>query len=205
LLLSSGKKWLSARSVRLGYSVSFYPFVALFSLTTRFFGLLLGIKIKYSKPLITKEELRHTVDIARETGNLKENEAIILQNLFKFTDRTVQEVMLPRNKVDILSISAPTNQILNTITEKHHTRIPIYEDSPDNIVGILYTKDFLHIVCYGEGGLIILQDLMRKPYVVSENRKISEVLNELQKNRVHLAIVKDERGKFSGIITLKIL
>jgi CBS domain containing-hemolysin-like protein len=192
----------AVRPVRF-FSFIFYPFVSFFSLTTRFFGLILGIRIKYRKPIITKDELRHTVDIAKEGGNLKDDEAMILQNIFKFTDRTVQEVMLPREKVDLINLNASSDEILKIITDKHHTRIPIYEGTPDNIVGILYTKDYMNVVCYGQGGLIVLQDLIRKPYMVSENIKTSELLKELQKNHIHLAIVKDDRGKFNGIITIE--
>jgi CBS domain containing-hemolysin-like protein len=185
------------------FSFIFYPFVLFFSITTRIFGRIFGIRIKYNKPLITKDELHHMVDIVKESGNIKEDEAMILQNIFKFTDKTVRDIILPREKVDVLNINSNNDEILKMITEKHHTRIPVYEESPDNIIGILYTKEFLNVVCYGESGLIVLLDLIRKPYFITETRKISEILKEMQKNHLHLAVVKDANGKFTGIVTVE--
>jgi len=185
------------------FGLIFYPFVVFFSITTRIFGRIFGIKIQYRKPLITKAELHHMADIVKESGNIKEDEALILQNIFKFTDKTVRDIILPKEKVDLLSINATNDEILKMITDRHHTRIPVYEETPDNIVGVLYTKEYLNVVCYGDSGLIVLQDLIRKPYFISETRKISEVLKEMQKNHLHLVVVKDEKGRFAGIVTIE--
>ncbi|MBI4833825.1 MAG: HlyC/CorC family transporter [Planctomycetes bacterium] len=185
------------------FSTLFYPFVKFFSLTTRFFAFLLGIKIKYRKPFITKDELRYTVEMAKDAGHLKDDETLILQNIFKFTDQTVADVMLPKEKVDVLNIDASQEEILTMITNKHHTRIPVYQGKPDNIIGILYTKEYLNVICHGDTGLIILHDLIRKPYVVSDTAKTSEILKVMQKSHIHLAIVKDRADKFIGVITIE--
>jgi len=185
------------------FSIILYPFVAFFSVCTRIICAPFGIKIGYRAPFISKEELRHIVAQTRDAGYLKEDEILILQNVFKFTDSLVKEVMLPRERTDMLDINSPQEAVLKMITEKHHTRLPVYEGSPDNIVGVFYTKEYLNVVCYGGSGLIILHDLIRPPYFVEENSKISEVLKELRQKRVHLAIVRDKQGHFTGIITIE--
>jgi CBS domain containing-hemolysin-like protein len=185
------------------FNIIFYPFVMFFSLTTKFLVFLLGIRIKYRKPLITKDELRHTVEMAKDAGHLKEDETLILQNIFKFTDQKVADVMLPMEKVDVLDIDASQEKILDMIADKHHTRIPVYQGKPDNIIGILYTKEYVNVICHGDTGLIVLHDLIRNPYVVSDTSKTSEILKVMQKSHVHLAIVKDKSDKFVGVITIE--
>lgn len=188
------------RPIRI-FMVLFYPLVVFFSYLTNLLHYLFGMKIKYRKPFITKDELRHTVDLTKEAGYLKADETLILHNIFKFTDRLAREVMLLRDKVTALDITTSENDILKIITDTHHTRIPVYEGKFDNMVGVLYTKECLNVLYHR--GIIALQDLLRPPYFVQEDKKISELLRDLRKNRVHLAIVKDKQNRVAGIITIE--
>ena len=183
------------------FSWIFYPAVEFFSLITRTFFGLLGRKIEYKKPSITRDELKQIVDLTGETGNLKKQETEMLENVFKFQDRLVKEVMLPRKNIDALDLKDPTEKQLKLITDKRHTRIPVYNGALDNIIGILHTKEYLNIVCYQN--LIVLHDLLRSPYFVLENKKISEILPELQRQRIHLAVVIDKNKKVKGIVTIE--
>ncbi len=179
----------------------FYFLIAFFSFLTRLLLIPFNIKIRYRRPVITKEELKHIVDMSTETGHLKEEETFLLHNVFEFTDRLVKEVMLPNEKITALEITTTQEKAMQIITEKHFTRIPVYEGSIDNIIGILHTKEYFNVVCYQN--IIALPDLIRKPLFVSENTRISELLKEFQKKHIHLAIVKNEENNTIGIITLE--
>ncbi|MBI4712546.1 MAG: DUF21 domain-containing protein [Planctomycetes bacterium] len=179
----------------------FGPLNFLFSLLTRLVAGIFGIKIEYRKPFITKEELKHIVHISQESGHLHEHETALLQNVFKFTDSLVHDVMVPRDKIMAVDANMPSDQILKMITEKHFTRLPVYEGTIDNIIGVLHTKEYFNVMCYEN--VFVLQDLLREPYFVAEDMKISEVLRDLQKNRVHLAVVNDKNGSVAGMITIE--
>lgn len=183
------------------FSFLFYPFIQMFSAITRVVTYLFGIKIQYRKPLITRDEIKHIVDISSEAGHLKSEEVTFLQNVLKFTDLVVSDVMIPRDKIVALDINAKSEEAMKLVTEKHYTRIPVYEEKLDNIVGVLHTKDYFNVVCYKN--LIVLDDLLREPYFVPEEEKISDVLKELQKNHLHLAVVRNKAGKVTGIVTME--
>jgi putative hemolysin len=183
------------------FSFLFYPFIQMFSAITRVVTYVFGIKIQYRKPLITKEEIKHIVELSSESGHLKSEEVTFLQNMLKFTDQLVGDVMVPRDKIVALELNAKPEVAMKLVTEKHYTRIPVYEGKLDNIVGILHTKDYFNVVCYKN--LIVLDDLLREPYFVSEDEKISDILKNLQKNRLHLAVVRSKSGKVTGIVTME--
>lgn len=178
-----------------------YPIVMIFSFFSNIFFHLFGIRIEYKKPFITKDELKHIVDMAKDTGHLKKDEVTLLEKVFAFHDRMAKEVMVPKSKIITLDINLPQDEMLKIITKGHFTRIPIYEGNPDNIIGILHTKEFVNIAFYKD--LIVIQDLLRKPYFVLEEKKISEILRELQRQHLHLAVVKNAQDKVIGIITIE--
>lgn len=190
----------AVRPVRV-FMVLFYPLVIFFSCLTKLFHYSFGLRIQYRKPFITKDELKHTVDLTKEAGHLKAEETLILHNVFKFTDQLAREVMLPRPKVTALDITTPEDAILKIITQTHHTRIPVYEGNFDNMVGVLYTKECLNVLYHR--GIIALQDLLRRPYFIQEDKKIGELLRELQKNHIHLAIVRNKQDRIAGIVTIE--
>ncbi|MEW6026598.1 MAG: CNNM domain-containing protein [Planctomycetota bacterium] len=189
-----------ARPIRILYYV-FYPINMMVSVVTQFVLLPFRIKIQQRKPMITKEELKHIVSLSTESGHLQEAETFLLMNVFKFADRLVSEVMIPKEKMVSFDINLPPDKVMDLITDRHFTRIPVYEDTIDNIVGILHTKDYFNVVCYKD--IIATVDLLRKPMFVSSKARISELLREFQKKHSHLAIVRDGNDKTIGLITLE--
>jgi putative hemolysin len=189
-----------ARPMKWFYYI-FYPFNSLASFFTRLILKPFGIKIQSRQPIITKEELKHIVDMSKQSGHLQEDETFLLQNVFEFTDRLVDEVMLPKEKIVAVDINQTQEKLMEFITEKHFTRIPVYEGDINNIVGILHSKDYFNVVCYKD--IIAFVDLLRKPMFVAEKTRISELLKEFQKKHLHLAIVKNDANETVGIITME--
>ncbi|MEK7448237.1 MAG: CNNM domain-containing protein, partial [Planctomycetota bacterium] len=182
----------------------FYPAVVFSSFFTRFLFGLFGRKIESRNPLITREELRHMVNITSETGHLKKHETEMLENVFKFHDRLIKEVMLPKEKIDAIDFNGAREEQLKFITDKHHTRIPVYQNNlaaADNIKGILHTKEYLNTLCYQN--LIVLEDLLHLPFFVDEDKKISEVLQELRSQKLHMALVTDKNKQVKGLVTIE--
>ncbi len=142
------------------------------------------------------EFLIHGVDVDEAPG-----EDFLLKNIFEFDDKTVREIMVPRTKVVALDINAPREKVIKVVLNEGYSRLPVYKDTIDNIIGVVYAKDLINYI--EEPNLFVLYDLLRPAYFVPETKKISELLRELQKNKIHMAIVVDEFGGFSGIVTLE--
>ncbi|HEX9913158.1 MAG TPA: transporter associated domain-containing protein, partial [candidate division Zixibacteria bacterium] len=117
------------------------------------------------------------------------------------TDTTVKRAMIPRTEMVGLEIGSDQRMVLRTVTEEGYSRLPVYKDSLDNILGIIHAKDVITILQHSD--LIILEDIIRKPYFVPDSMKISELLREFQKRRSQMAIVLDEFGGTAGLITLE--
>ena len=125
----------------------------------------------------------------------------MLQGIIRFGDETAKEIMTPRKDIVDLSIQANYNEVLQCILENNYSRIPVYQGNTDNIRGVLYIKDLLpHI---GKTASFRWQSLIRPPYVVPETKKIDDLLRDFQENKVHIAIVVDEFGGTSGLVTLE--
>jgi CBS domain containing-hemolysin-like protein len=114
---------------------------------------------------------------------------------------TVREVMVPRTDLVAIEVNQPVAQAVELVTKHGHTRIPVYEGSLDNIVGVLYAKDLLRAL--NKGGATSLREIARKPYFTPESNKVQDVLRDLRKNRVHMAIVVDEYGGTAGAVTIE--
>lgn len=149
------------------------------------------------------ELMKRELEFIFNNVNTKEtlDEDILIKNVLKFNDKTVKEIMVPRTKVVALDINAPREKVIKVVLNEGYSRLPVYKDTIDNIVGVIYAKDLINYI--EEPNLFILYDLLRPAYFVPETKKISELLRELQKNKVHMAIVVDEFGGFEGIVTLE--
>jgi len=126
----------------------------------------------------------------------------MIRGVVKLSETTVKEVIVPRIDVVFLSLDTETNELLNTVAHCGHSRVPVYKDTIDNVVGILYAKDLLRFLIRGERE-IELEKLIRTPYFVPESKKIDSLLREFKKRKVHIAIVVDEYGGTSGIVCLE--
>ncbi|MBP6090119.1 MAG: gliding motility-associated protein GldE [Crocinitomicaceae bacterium] len=149
---------------------------------------------------ITTDELEHALALTKE-DNSSEGEHKILEGIVKFGNTEACQIMKPRMDVFAIETNLPFDQVLKTILEAGYSRIPVYSDSFDNIKGILYIKDLLpHI---NETAEFKWYELLRKPFFVPENKKIDDLLNEFQTMKMHMAIVVDEYGGSSGVVTLE--
>jgi len=136
-----------------------------------------------------------------KSGVIDKTEQQLIESIFEFTDTTAKEVMIPRPDVVALNIEMPRETIVKIVLEEGYSRMPVYRDTIDNIIGVVYTKDLLGLLEFRD--LIILQDIVRPAYFVPETKKISQLMRELQAQKIHMAIVIDEFGGTEGIITME--
>ncbi len=153
-------------------------------------------------PFITEDEIKTIVDAGEEGGVIEEDEKAMIYSIFELGDTLAREVMVPRIDITALEATASLDDAVKTILQAGHSRIPVYVDTIDNIVGILYAKDLLRYL--GDGRTDVnLRDLARPPYFVPESKRIDDLLRELQVRRVHMAIVVDEYGGTAGLVTIE--
>ncbi len=148
---------------------------------------------------LVRHEFEFLIRNVKQDETPDENQ--LLKNVLEFNDKTVREIMIPRTKVVALDVNAPREKVVKVVLNEGYSRLPVYKDTIDNIIGIVYAKDLINYI--EEPNLFVLYDLVRPAYFVPETKKISELLRELQKNKIHMAIVVDEFGGFEGIVTLE--
>jgi len=153
-------------------------------------------------PFVSEEEIRHLVDVAEEEEEIEEEERTLIHSVFEFGDTVVREVMVPRPDMIAIPSSWTIDEALEKIIEVGYSRIPIYEGDTDNIIGLLYAKDLLKRIHEGKK-TVKLSSLGRAPTFVPEQKKVSELLREMQDQRVHMAIVVDEYGGTAGLVTIE--
>lgn len=152
-------------------------------------------------PADVEKEIQQLIDEGEERGLISEDEGEMIQGIFSFRDTIAREIMVPRTEmVSARAEEATLTDIIALIVESGHSRIPIYQESVDNVVGILHAKDLLS---YWGSESADIRDKMRAPYFIPETKKISEVLKDLRDKKSHMAIVIDEYGGTAGILTLE--
>jgi CBS domain containing-hemolysin-like protein len=152
-------------------------------------------------PLITEEELKLMIEIGKEEGVLSDEERKMLHRIFEFGDTKVSDVMVHRDKMISVNINTTSEELLNLFVEEGHARLPVYNGTIDNIVGVIYARDLLYIL--RDKGLFLLQDLIHKAYYIPENMRVNELLRRFQANKIQMAIVVDEFNKALGLLTLE--
>ncbi len=162
---------------------------------------LFGVEPGTRSPLITAEEIKIMIEVGKEQGVLGEDERTLLHRIFEFGDLKVADVMVPREKMVMVKEGATHEEVLTLLTEQGHSRIPVYRETPDKVIGIIYAQEMLHI--WREGWLIVLHDLIHPPFEVPPDRRVSDLLREFQKRHLQIAIVVDSAGKCLGMVTLE--
>ena len=147
------------------------------------------------------EELRLLLEQGREGGAIEQTEHELLENVFDFRETTVKEVMVPRMNIAALDLAAPPKELIKTVIEEGYTRMPVYEGTLDNIIGTVHAKDLITLMEHQD--LIILHDILRPAYFVPETKLISQLLRELQRHKLHMAIAVDEFGGTAGLVTME--
>jgi putative hemolysin len=153
-------------------------------------------------PFVTEEELKMLVYVGEQEGVVEQEEADMIQGILEMTDKSVREVMVPR--VDVVSVEATRTvaDVIKVIIEYGYSRIPLYEENIDNIVGVVYAKDLLRHGLRSDDARPV-RDLAREPYFTPDSKHVGELLREMKQRKVHIAIVVDEHGGTAGIVTLE--
>lgn len=180
-----------------------YPAVKFLTFSTNVVVKLLGGPVKSTGDQITEEEIRLMINVGEEKGIFQETETEMINSIFEFDDTVAKEVMTPRTDISALSSEATREEILEVIVEENFSRIPVYEESIDNIIGVLYVKDLFTMIKDKNEWEVSLKDIIRPAHFVPEYKKIDELFKEMQKSKTHIAVVIDEYGGTAGIITIE--
>ena len=195
----------TAAGIVRGFGYLMAPFVKLLTVSTNLLLRAIGIDPNAVDKNVTEEEIRMMVDVGSESGSIEDEEKEMIQNIFEFNDKEVSEIMTHRTKLVALPVSATYDEVLETAINERYTRIPIYDGTIDDIVGILHIKDLLGIALKDEGDKanFMLPELMRPPLVVPETKNLSSLFAEMKKGGMQLAVIIDEYGGTAGIATIE--
>ena len=176
------------------------PVIFIINLFSRGIMRLLRVDPDAARKGMTEEELRTIVDVSHESGVIESGEKEMINNVFDLGDANAKDIMVPRVHVTFASVDSSYEELIRIFREDKFTRLPVYEDSQDNIVGILNMKDLL---LYDRDASFNVRDIMRTPHFTYEYKSISELLVEMRESTFNIAIVLDEYGELAGIITLE--
>ncbi|MEG0829021.1 MAG: hemolysin family protein [Anaerovoracaceae bacterium] len=179
------------------------PFVWLLSISVNILLKITRQKVDMEDDEFSEDEVMSMLEVGQESGVLKEEGKKMINSIFAFDDKLAYEVMTPRTDVFSIDINDPTEEYIDELMELRYSRIPVYEDDSDKIKGILYIKDYL--IKAREDGFenVDISGIIRKPYFIPETKNIDALFFELQKTKQHIAILIDEYGGFSGIVTME--
>jgi CBS domain containing-hemolysin-like protein len=176
----------------------------LVSLLTRLSNLLVSLIARGGAvrgPFVTEEELKMILAVGEREGVVEEEEREMISGILELTDKVVREIMVPRVDVIGVEVKCSVDDVMRLVTDHGHSRIPLYEDTIDNVVGLIYAKDLLRVCNTDQRPT--LRELAREPYFTPELKRAGELLIEMRQKKVHMAIVVDEYGGTAGIITIE--
>lgn len=179
------------------------PFVWLLSISTNSILKLIGMKTVGIEEKVSREEIRSIIAIGEEHGAINESERDMIDGIIEFDDKIAKEIMTPRTETFVLEVTESIKDNINTILQEGFSRIPIYDDVVDNIVGILHIKDLFSKIILNGIENIKINEIMREPYFVPETKNIDKLFRDIQGSRNYITILVDEYGGFSGIVTIE--
>ncbi|MCI6152049.1 MAG: hemolysin family protein [Fusobacterium perfoetens] len=196
---------MSLFAVRIVYLISkiVLPFIKLLSFSTNFILKVLGMNLKNMEERVSEEEIKSLIEIGEKHGVFNETEKEMITSVLSFDDKCAREVMTPRKNVYCIDINKPLSEYIDELLETRHSRVPIYEEDKDNIIGILYIKDFIIEARLKGFENVNIRDIMQKPYFILENKNIDVLFKEFQEKKIFIALLIDEYGGFSGIVTME--
>ena len=181
----------------------FRPFVRLLSGTTNLIVRLFGVDPHADEENVTEEEIRLMVDVSEEKGVIEGQQRDMLDNIFEFDDITAEDIMTPRIDVEALEVGESIADAIRLCVEHGYSRLPVYEEDIDHIVGLLYVKDLLPYVGQPVPQEVTVRSLMRETYFVPATKKCSELFGEMSEKHIQMAMVVDEYGGVAGIVTME--
>lgn len=183
------------------FFVAFKPFIWLLNGFATFLLKLIGITNISEEAHHSSEELQYLLEQGKESGALDSTEHELIKNVFDFNERVVKNIMVPRTKISGMDIDTTREELLELLITEGYSRMPVYQDSVDKIIGVVHAKDILPLLARNEK--FELKDIIRKPYFIPETKKINDLMAELQQKRMQIAIVLDEFGGTAGMVTLE--
>ncbi|MEE6210205.1 hemolysin family protein [Salarchaeum sp. III] len=178
-----------------------YPLVVLFDYLTRVVNRVTGGRAAIETSYVSRDEIQQMIKTGEREGVIEEEEREMLQRIFRFNNTIAKEVMTPRLDVDAVPKDAPIDEAIQTCVQSGHERLPIYEGSLDNVIGVVALRDLVREHVYGEGDEVSLSDLLEPTLHVPESKNVDELLQEMQDERVGMVVVLDEFGTTEGLIT----
>ena len=198
------EKWaFAAAGIVKFFGAMMRPFVWFLTKSTNLVLRLFRIDPNQTDKTVTEEEIRMMVDVGSESGNIEDSEKEMIENVFEFNDKEVSEIMTHRKKIISLPIDAGYDEVMRVAREEKFTRIPVYKDNIDDIIGILHIKDLIGIMPPTEEEPFKLEKLIRDPLIVHETRKISSLFGEMKNCGMQMAVIVDEYGGTMGIATIE--
>jgi putative hemolysin len=180
-----------------------YPFIKLLTFSTNLVTKPFGIKEGNTEEILSREELISLVNEGQAHGVLNRKEKEMINSIMEFDEKMAKEIMTPRINVFAIDLAAPKEEYLEELMQTKYTRIPVYEEDIDNIIGMLYIKDFLKEAVKRGYKNVEIRAIMKKPYLVPESKIIKDLFRELKVSKKQIAVLIDEYGGLSGIVTLE--
>lgn len=180
-----------------------FPFIKLLSFSTNTILRLLGFRIDNIEEQVSEEEIKSLLEVGQLHGVFNKTEKDMITSVLSFDNKYAKEVMTPRTDTYMIDINAPLTEYLDELLNKKHSRIPVFDEEIDNIVGVLFIKDF--ILEAREKGFdnVDIRSIIREPYFIPETKKIDVLFKEMQSSKIFISIIIDEYGGFSGIVTME--
>lgn len=178
----------------------FKPFIWALNSSANFLLRLFGVKLVLGHDIHSEEELKVLLTESEEGGAIKPTEHELIQNVFDFDDRIVKQILVPRTKIAAIDIDLSDQEIIDKVLEEGYSRLPVYKDSLDNIIGTIYTRDLLKFLKNKDFNI---RNIIRPAYFIPTSKKISDLLREFQSQHIHIAIATNESGGTVGMVTME--
>ena len=183
-------------------SIILVPFIYVIQGIVRYIGAAFKMNLRNQQVFVTREEIERMVSIGEESGVFEEVERKMIHGIISFEETRAYEIMVPRTDMIAISKDESVDDAIPIFIEMGHSRLPVYDENPDSIVGILYVKDTLKYLTNGQNSIRI-EEIMREPLFVPDSIRTDDLFKLMKKNRVHMAIVVDEYGGVAGIVTME--
>jgi putative hemolysin len=181
----------------------FRPFVTVLVMLTRRVVQTMGGDVDSDRSKVTEEDIEEMVRVGQREGSIDEQATRLLTGVLELDEKVAREIMVPRSEVHAIRADSPMEEVIAQITESGRSRYPVYGETVDDVVGVVYTKDLLGAVIQHGPDNVTVSTIMRPPLVYPENIAVEDLLVEMKRNRVHMAIVASEYGGVAGIVTLE--
>ncbi|HLG25587.1 MAG TPA: hemolysin family protein [Candidatus Gracilibacteria bacterium] len=183
------------------FSVVFFVFVKFLTFSSNVVLAPFKDKTNFSEAKLSEEEIRYLIEESRQAGTIEKREHEFIENVFDFGDLEVGKIMLPPNKITAFEVSESPKKIIAHLMKRNYSRVPVYEEQFDNVVGVLYSKDIMEKLARGRK--IEIRKLIRPPLFVPTTQRLHDVLQKFKREKMHMAIVLDEHGGVAGLVTLE--